>query len=298
MATTLFPRQRALFRSWRKKHGRPMTNRCRSLLEEQLEQRTVLSAVSPVDPITAADFNGDGEIGLADLDAINCWVTSSMPYHAPMDLTQDGVLDRADVERMMGFLRTTYGDANYDGKFGSDDIVQLFQHAQYDDGVLHNSTWATGDFNGDREFDSTDLVCIFQKSVYEPDADANGDGAVDVGDVDLVNCWVGATGGQHEWFNEKIDINRDGTLDRKDVDELIRIVGTTYGDANLDGMFTSADLVQILEGGSYDTGKKDATWQTGDFNGDQYATFDDIDFALANSVYGLDALAIDVAFAS
>jgi hypothetical protein len=275
-----------------------MTNRCRSLLEEQLEQRTVLSAVSPVDPITAADFNGDGEIGLADLDAINCWVTSSMPYHAPMDLTQEGVLDRADVERMMGFLRTTYGDANYDGKFGSDDIVQLFQHAQYDDGVLHNSTWATGDFNGDREFDSTDLVCIFQKSVYEPDADANGDGAVDVGDVDLVNCWVGATGGQHEWFNEKIDINRDGTLDRKDVDELIRIVGTTYGDANLDGMFTSADLVQILEGGSYDTGKKDATWQTGDFNGDQYATFDDIDFALANSVYGLDALAIDVAFAS
>jgi hypothetical protein len=275
-----------------------MTDRCRPLIEEQLEQRTVLSAVSPVDPLVEADFNGDGEIGLSDLDTINCWVTSGMSYHAPMDLDQDGDLDRADVERMMGFLRTTYGDANYDGKFDSADVVQLFEHAQYDDGILHNSTWATGDFSGDREFDSEDLICIFQKSVYEPNADANRDGVVDVRDIDLVSCWIGASGGKSEWFNEQIDVHKDGMLDRKDVEEVIRILGTTYGDANLDGIFTSADLVQILEGGLFETGRKEATWQTGDFNGDQYATFDDIEFAMLNSVYGLDEAALDVAFAS
>jgi hypothetical protein len=268
------------------------------LLEEQLEERTVLSAVSPVDPLTEADFNGDGEIGLADIDVLNCWIASEMPFHGPMDLTQDGVLDRADVDRMVGFLRTTYGDANYDGKFNSSDIVQLFDHAQYEDGVLHNSTWATGDFNGDREFDSSDLICIFEKSVYEPDADANKDGDVNVLDVDLVNCWIGASGSAHQWHDEAIDVHRDGTLDRKDVDEVIRIVGTTYGDANLDGIFTSADLTRILEGGLFETGRKEATWQTGDFNGDQYATYDDIEFAMLHSVYGLDDVAIDVVFAT
>lgn len=268
------------------------------LREEQLEQRTVLSAVSSVDPLMEADFDGDGVIGRSDIDVINCWVGSDMPFHGPMDLTQDGVLDREDVDRLVGFLRTTYGDANYDGKFSSEDLVVLFQNNEYEDGIPHNSTWATGDFNGDREFSSDDLTIIFQNSIYEPNADANRDGDVNVLDLDLVSCWVGASGGKGGWFNEQIDVHRDGTLDRKDVDEVIRIVGTTYGDANLDGIFTSADLTLILESGLYETGEKGATWQTGDFNGDQFATYDDILMALDNSVYGLDRAGVDVAFAT
>lgn len=273
-----------------------MNNRSRMLLEEQLEQRTVLSAVSPVDPLMEADFNGDGEIGLADIDVINCWIGSEMPYHGPMDLNQDGELDRADVDRMVGLLRTTYGDANYDGKFDSSDIVQLYQHAQFEDGILHNSTWATGDFNGDREFTTDDLICIFEKSIYEPNGDANKDGEVNVLDIDLVNCWIGSSGSK-EWYAEEIDVHRDGTLDRQDVDELLRLVGTTYGDANLDGFFGSDDLVQIMESGLFETGQKGATWATGDFNGDQYATFDDIEFAKLHSVYGLEESALDIVFA-
>ncbi len=299
MATKLFPRQRALFRSWRSKHQRPTVNRSRMLREEQLEQRTVLSAISPVAPLMEADFNGDGEIGLADLDLINCWVGSeekANPYHAPMDLNQDRQLDRADVDEMVGFLRTTYGDANYDGSFTSEDIVQLYQHAEYEDDILHNSTWATGDFNGDREFDSLDIIYAFENSVYEPNGDANLDGVVDILDVDLVNCWVGASGGKHGPWAEQIDINRDGTLDRKDADEAIRLVGTTYGDADLDGLFTRADLIKVMQAGKLGGGR--ATWVEGDFNGDLKATFDDFQVAFEHSVFAMDETSVDIVFAT
>jgi hypothetical protein len=265
------------------------------LYEEPLEQRTVLSAISPVAPLMEADFNGDGEIELGDLDMLNCWVGSAMPYHAPMDLNQDRALTRADVDEMVGFLRTTYGDANYDGRFDTGDLNTLFVANQFEDDLLHNSTWATGDFNGDREFDTADLMYAFQHSVYEPDGDANRDGDVNDLDIDLVNCWVGASGPKSGPFSPQIDITRDGTMDQRDVDEVVRLVGTTYGDANLDGIFTTDDLTTILAGGKLGGGK--ATWREGDFNGDQKATYDDLVFAFEHSVYGLDDAGIDVVFA-
>jgi hypothetical protein len=268
------------------------------LREEPLEKRTVLSAISPVAPLMEADFTGDGQIDLGDLDLLNCWVGSaekSMPYHAPMDLNQDGALTREDVDEMVGFLKTTYGDANYDRRFDSSDIQKLFADGEFEDGLLHNSTWATGDFNGDREFDTYDIIYAFQHSVYEPDGDVNKDGVLNELDIDLMNCWVGASGGKCMPYADVLDINRDGTLDRSDVDEVVRLVGTTYGDANLDGIFATDDLIAIMQAGKLEGGK--ATWREGDFNGDRKATTDDLTFAFAHSVFGLDDAGVDVVFA-
>lgn len=50
------------------------------------------------------------------------------------------------------------------------------------------------------------------------------------------------------------------------------------GDANLDGVFDSSDLVQIMSSGTYETGEA-ATWSEGDFNQD--GKFDATDFIFA-----------------
>ena len=52
------------------------------------------------------------------------------------------------------------------------------------------------------------------------------------------------------------------------------------GDANLDGRFNTADIVQILQAGKYEDGIPDnATWEEGDWNGD--GDFDTLDLVLA-----------------
>ena len=58
------------------------------------------------------------------------------------------------------------GDANNDGRFDSQDFVQVFQVGEYSDNVVANSTFAEGDWNGDNEFDSGDLVFAFQNGVF------------------------------------------------------------------------------------------------------------------------------------
>ncbi|MBJ42538.1 MAG: hypothetical protein CMJ80_04485, partial [Planctomycetaceae bacterium] len=79
----------------------------------------------------------------------------------------DGVVDATDrdtfVEEILG---TVYGDANIDGVFKHDDVVDLFAASEYEDGVAGNSGWRTGDFNGDKEFDSQDIVFIFSRGGY------------------------------------------------------------------------------------------------------------------------------------
>jgi ELWxxDGT repeat protein len=50
------------------------------------------------------------------------------------------------------------GDANGDGIFDSGDLVQVFQRAEYEDGIPTNSTFEDGGWNGDQEFDTGDLV--------------------------------------------------------------------------------------------------------------------------------------------
>ena len=59
------------------------------------------------------------------------------------------------------------GDANRDGQFNSDDLVLVFQSAEYEDGIVGNSDWSEGDWDGDGEFGSKDLVLAFQFGAYE-----------------------------------------------------------------------------------------------------------------------------------
>ena len=58
------------------------------------------------------------------------------------------------------------GDANFDGRFNSTDLVEVFQIGKYEDDTPGNAGWAEGDWNGDGDFTSSDLVMAFQDGGY------------------------------------------------------------------------------------------------------------------------------------
>ncbi|MCA9167391.1 MAG: PEP-CTERM sorting domain-containing protein [Planctomycetales bacterium] len=93
--------------------------------------------------------------------------------------------------------------------------------------------------------------------------DFNGDGKVDVDDVNALNIAIRDNSG-----DTALDLNSDARVDVADLDVMIMdILGTWLGDANLDGEFNSSDLVTVFSAGKYETAN-DATWTEGDWDGD------------------------------
>ena len=58
------------------------------------------------------------------------------------------------------------GDANLDGKFNSQDLIQVLAAGKYEDSIPNNASWLEGDWNGDREVDSLDLVLALTQGNY------------------------------------------------------------------------------------------------------------------------------------
>ena len=77
------------------------------------------------------------------------------------------------------------------------------------------------------------------------------------------------------------DLTNDGVVGTPDRDRMVeQILGTSYGDSNLDGVFNSQDLVQVFQAGEYRDGiQGNSTWDSGDWNGD--GEFDSADIILA-----------------
>lgn len=102
--------------------------------------------------------------------------------------------------------------------------------------------------------------------------DLDGDDVVGAADIDLFCAALG------DGSNDaRLDLNGDAAIDRNDVDFLLRdILQTTRGDANLDRVFNSRDLVQIFQAGLYeDTSGTRAGWAGGDWNCDgRFSTAD------------------------
>lgn len=126
--------------------------------------------------------------------------------------------------------------------------------------------------------------------------DFNGDRRVDHDDIGEA-CRTFNQAGQ------PTDLNGDGRTDKDDLDILIHdILGTHYGDANLDGRFNSGDLVQVFAASKYETGAA-ANWAEGDWNcdgvfdsGDLVASFVDGGYT-SNSRASHFAAAVDELFA-
>jgi hypothetical protein len=137
-------------------------------LEYQTD-RVVLAVAArlPLDEKPLGDFNEDGVLDVADIDALTAQINADQ-YRPMFDVNGDAFLDLEDrrlwVEEQK---RALYGDADLDGAFISADLVAVFAAGEYEDDRFANSTWATGDWDGDLEFGTGDLVNAFQAGAYE-----------------------------------------------------------------------------------------------------------------------------------
>lgn len=121
---------------------------------------------------------------------------------------------------------------------------------------------------------------------YAPLAgDLNGDGQVDAGDIDHLCARMGLA-------DPAADLDRDGTVSRQDLEILVRdLLGTDYGDANLDGVFDSTDFVQVFQMGEYeDSIVGNSTWADGDWDCDGDFTSQDIVLSFQTGSYADAAL--------
>jgi formylglycine-generating enzyme required for sulfatase activity len=113
------------------------------------------------------DFNANGMLDVEDLDRLT---EESRKFSdlAEFDLNSDGRVDQADRRIWVTELREiVFGDTDFNGIFGTSDLVAVFQVNEYEDGIAYNSTWAEGDWDGDGDFGSRDFVFVLRESDFE-----------------------------------------------------------------------------------------------------------------------------------
>ena len=116
------------------------------------------------------DFDGDGGADAADINLLFEQMRAAVP-DLRFDLTGDGLVDTNDRNAMVfDVLGTTYGDADVDDAFDSQDFVDIFQMGEYNDDIPGNSTWEEGDWNGDGDFNELDIMLAFAYGGYEDSA--------------------------------------------------------------------------------------------------------------------------------
>jgi len=111
--------------------------------------------------------------------------------------------------------------------------------------------------------------------------DFNGDGVVDATDVNLLFVEIQAADPDLAF-----DLTDDSLVNSDDRDEMIKnVLQTSYGDANLDRVFNSTDLVLVFQTGKYETGVAGALWQEGDWNADGLFGSSDLVLAFQDGGY-------------
>jgi hypothetical protein len=108
--------------------------------------------------------------------------------------------------------------------------------------------------------------------------DYNGNDQLDVGDAQLLINAVRSS-------DLSFDVNLDGEVDQVDLQSWIHdLKGTWIGDANLDGLFNSTDLVEVMVWGKYERDLS-ASWAEGDWNADGRFSTSDLVAALQDGGY-------------
>jgi hypothetical protein len=212
-----------------------------------------------------ADFNGDGNFDAADVryfaDGLTVDPNAPNGKYGPV------------LSRKLGFQLV---DTNWATQPGGD--TNFFNST-----LATPKTYALGDSAGD-----------VAGNVSAPGADPRGDdGVVNATDIDYVyaqfkNTRFGWNNTQADWFNPDqavfFDLSADMTgpevvldawklvIDQQDLDYLVQVIlGTEYGDADLDGDVDANDeaIVQAHLG-------QPGGWAAGNFDGDETVDADDL----------------------
>ena len=128
-----------------------------------------------------------------------------------------------------------------------------------------------------------EIESIRIETAFSNPCDLNGDGDCNAVDIDALT--VATLAGSQD---PKYDLDGNGSLNFDDrkvmVDDLLY---TYFGDANLDGQFSSADFVEVFSAGQYEDAVADNSgWATGDWDGD--LDFTSADFVAAFAAGGYE----------
>ncbi len=119
---------------------------------------------------------------------------------------------------------------------------------------------------------------FIQQFTFVPKGDINYDGTLDSSDIDDLS-------------SAGFDLNGDGATDEKDRTFWVRdIMSTWFGDSNLDGEFSTEDMVAVFQAGKYEL-DMDAGWAEGDWTGDQRFGSEDMVAAFQDGGFELGARA-------
>ncbi len=112
--------------------------------------------------------------------------------------------------------------------------------------------------------------------------DFNNDNTIDGADLDRL-CEAIRTSSTDRVF----DLSGDDQVSQDDLTVMLRdVMDTGYGDANLDRIFNSGDLIEIFQAGQYqDTIVGNSVWATGDWNCDGEFDSSDLVLAFQESIY-------------
>jgi hypothetical protein len=125
----------------------------------------VLLEVYPVTEGMLGDYDGNGELGLGDLN-LQAVAIAGGEHPTEFDLTGDNLVDYADRLAWVNDLKNTWiGDSNLDLEFNSGDMVQVFTAGKYE--KAEDAGWEEGDWDASLRFDSGDMVAAFVEGGYE-----------------------------------------------------------------------------------------------------------------------------------
>lgn len=174
-----------------------------------------------------------------------------------------------------------FGDLDFDGSFDTTDLANSsfgFEAVLYSQNSVFN---AAADLDGDGRVGWSDLIGLrdeladagaSQGVLDEYDqvllrrGNVNQAFGTDSFDIDELVALIGT----NDWH---ADIDSSGLVDEADKRLLVEVIlGTSFGDANLDGNVSLADLDLLGQnfGGA-------GNWLGGDFNGDGFVTLADLD---------------------
>ena len=157
-----------------------------------------------------------------------------------------------------------------DVNFGPD----VWPHLSRDSSTLYY----TSSFGGIPEMD------IWQVPVgpLPPMGDYDDDGTLGHYDIDQISVNV-----REQTGDLRFDVNEDRQLSDEDLQMwVVSLKQTYFGDANLDGVFDSLDLVRMFQSAEYeDDVTLNSTWADGDFDGDGDFTSRDLVAAFRDGGY-------------
>jgi hypothetical protein len=127
---------------------------------------------------------------------------------------------------------------------------------------------------------TSDLIVLSVEGTAGLTGDFNSNGVLDAPDIDDLTAQ--SAGGTNP---SAFDLNSDSLVNESDVDVWISdLFNSWIGDADLDGEFSSSDLVVVLATGTYEVDVA-SVWTSGDFNGDGRTNSSDLVAALAGGGY-------------